>query len=228
MAGRIAYYGNIVRDGLVLNLDAAKRDSYPGTGNIWRDISGKNANLILNNGPIFVNNGLSSYFLFDGVNDNGTTTVQVPDSTTGDQCCFDAWCYGPMTNATMLMSWGTTLHDIFIINNGIGFNTYNSDVYGRTTSGLINTWFNMTVNFYRGNYTLGSIFINGVQQSLSYFNSVQNPLNARFGGGLLRLAAGSDGYFGNWRFNSVKVYNRALSSAEILQNYNSLKYRFGL
>ncbi len=40
MSGRIAYYGNIVRNGLVLDLDAAKRDSYPGSGTSWRDIAG--------------------------------------------------------------------------------------------------------------------------------------------------------------------------------------------
>lgn len=53
MAGRITYYGNIVRDGLVLNLDAAKRDSYPGTGTVWRDIAGGVITGSLVNGPIF-------------------------------------------------------------------------------------------------------------------------------------------------------------------------------
>ena len=41
MAGRIAYYGGIVTNGLVLALDAAKKDSYPGAGTVWREISGK-------------------------------------------------------------------------------------------------------------------------------------------------------------------------------------------
>jgi hypothetical protein len=218
----------IVQSGLVLNLDASNRDSYPGTGNTWFDISGSTANMTLNNGPVFVNNGSASYFLFDGVNDNGTATVQVPDSNPGDRCCFDAWCYGPITNGVMLMSWGTGIHDIWIYGGGIGFNTYNSDVYGRSVTGLSNVWFNMTVNFYRNDYTLGSIFVNGVQQNLSYFSSLQNTSNARFAGGLLRIASGGDGYHGLWRFNSVKVYNRALSQSEVLQNYNSLKYRFGL
>ena len=39
------------------------------------------------------------------------------------------------------------------------------------------------------------------------------------------------GPFGNY-FNGnigpVKIYNRALSAAEVLQNYNQLKSRFGL
>jgi hypothetical protein len=36
MAGRISYLGGIVTQGLVLDLDAAKRDSYVGTGTAWR------------------------------------------------------------------------------------------------------------------------------------------------------------------------------------------------
>jgi hypothetical protein len=36
----LAYGGAIVRDGLVLALDAADRNSYPGTGTTWYDLSG--------------------------------------------------------------------------------------------------------------------------------------------------------------------------------------------
>ena len=68
MAGRIAYYGNIVTSGLVLNLDAAKRDSYPGSGTIWRDISGNGNNGTLTNGPTFNSDNYGS-IAFDGVDD---------------------------------------------------------------------------------------------------------------------------------------------------------------
>jgi hypothetical protein len=68
MAGRIAYYGNIVTNGLILDLDAAKRDSYPGSGTSWRDISGLQNNGTLINGSIFDSaNGGS--IMFDGVDD---------------------------------------------------------------------------------------------------------------------------------------------------------------
>ena len=53
MAGRIAYYGGIVKDGLILDLDAAKRDSYPSSGTVWNDISGFQNNGTLINGPTF-------------------------------------------------------------------------------------------------------------------------------------------------------------------------------
>jgi hypothetical protein len=53
MAGRIGYYGGVVKDGLVLDLDAAKLDSYPRTGTSWKDISGNQNNGTLINGPTF-------------------------------------------------------------------------------------------------------------------------------------------------------------------------------
>jgi len=67
MAGRIAYTGGIVTNGLVLNLDAAKRDSYPGSGTIWRDIAGGTATGSLINGPVFNSNN-GGYISFDGTN----------------------------------------------------------------------------------------------------------------------------------------------------------------
>src|SRR6056300_1799187 len=68
MAGRIAYYGNIVTDGLVLNLDAARKDSYNRTGTTWNDISGNGNNGTLINGPTFDSEDYGS-IVFDGVDD---------------------------------------------------------------------------------------------------------------------------------------------------------------
>ena len=53
MAGRISYLGGIVRNGLVLDLDAAKLDSYPKFGTTWRDITFNQNNGTLVNGPTF-------------------------------------------------------------------------------------------------------------------------------------------------------------------------------
>ena len=53
MAGRIAYYGNIATQGLVLNLDAGIQGSYPKTGSTWFDISNNGNNGTLTNGPLY-------------------------------------------------------------------------------------------------------------------------------------------------------------------------------
>ena len=59
---------NIVRSGLVLALDAADKNSYPGTGTTWKDLSGNSYNGTLTNGPTFNSNNRGS-IVFDGVDD---------------------------------------------------------------------------------------------------------------------------------------------------------------
>ncbi len=87
MAGRISYYGNIVKDGLVLCLDAAKRDSYSGVGTDWNDISGFRNNGVLTNGPTFnTDNGGS--IVFGGLDDY----VLVPNISIGTKTfTIDTW-----------------------------------------------------------------------------------------------------------------------------------------
>ena len=64
----IAYNTSIVRDGLVLHLDAANRKSYPGTGTVWTDLSGKG-----NHGTLMNGVGYSEYnkgsLVFDKIDD---------------------------------------------------------------------------------------------------------------------------------------------------------------
>ena len=62
-------YGRIVTDGLVLCLDAADNNSYPGSGNTWTDLSGQGNNGTLVNGPTF-NSGNKGSLDFDGTNDH--------------------------------------------------------------------------------------------------------------------------------------------------------------
>lgn len=61
----VNYQNRIVRDGLVLCLDAADRKSYPGTGTTWFDRSGNGNNGVLTNGASYNIDSI----VFDGVND---------------------------------------------------------------------------------------------------------------------------------------------------------------
>ena len=62
------YNPSIVRDSLLLYLDAANTKSYPGSGTTWYDLSGNNKNPTLTNGPTFNSDNLGSIVL-DGTND---------------------------------------------------------------------------------------------------------------------------------------------------------------
>ena len=72
------------------------------------------------------------------------------------------------------------------------------------------------------------MYLNSVQKILIYDATVPatayiNNSNTRIGFG----PAGAYPYF-NGSIANVNYYNRALSAAEVLQNYNALRGRYGL
>jgi hypothetical protein len=72
----LAYGGAIVRDGLVLALDAADRNSYPGTGTTWYDLSPSGYTFTTTSVPTFTTNnrGVSC---FDFTNGNLRSTPKL-------------------------------------------------------------------------------------------------------------------------------------------------------
>ena len=79
----LAHSPRIVRDSLILYVDAANPKSYPGSGTTWKDLSGSNHHLTLNNGPTF-NSNFGGYLDFDGTNDSATAEIGNLAGTTKD------------------------------------------------------------------------------------------------------------------------------------------------
>ncbi|CAB4160461.1 Concanavalin A-like lectin/glucanases superfamily [uncultured Caudovirales phage] len=236
MAGRISYLGGIVTRGLILDLDAAKRDSYVGTGTAWNDISGNQNNGTLINGPTF-NSSNGGSIVFDGSNDyvetNNTINISSNQSRT-----IDVWIY--LNNSTtrhVLCSWGGFGQDILCnleVNQVVGANTnypyfagFNNDAYIAQTISL-NTWTNLTLTYDTGTINSSNgikMYINGLSKSVLFPNGnrILNTTNSKIYIGY--EGAGSRNPM-NGRVANCKIYNRALSASEILQNYNATKTRY--
>jgi hypothetical protein len=234
MAGRIAYYGGIVKEGLVLNLDAAKKDSYPGSGLAWNDISGTTITGSLINGPTFSTSG-SGAIVFDGTNDyvkinpsnfsypNGITVewwVKVPVDVTN---------YGGIGQSTITSDSMTT--NMWMMSGYPGpyytwqVNNSGSWVSLGTSTLSLNTWYCITGT---ASSTQTNLYLNGALSN-GPGAGVIIPTNSNSSivlGGDSRYVPNSR--FLNGNISNVKVYNRALSATEILQNYNATKTRFGL
>jgi hypothetical protein len=92
----LAHNSSIVTNGLVLCLDAANRKSYPGSGTTWTDLSGKGNNVAFGNGTIFsnLNGGLVS---FDGTNDYASAAAN------------SDFAYGTGDYAIEILMYATTL-----------------------------------------------------------------------------------------------------------------------
>ena len=230
MAGRIAYYGGIVRDGLVLNIDAANKASYPGNGTVAFDIS-----------PISTNCSLStSGVTTTPLPPNFNQTVTIPSVTTtrglGQSGTIDFWFQTKVTSpaASSITLFGTFNSSCYIFkNNGFPDNSFWFIAYGTFTGGYVgstnnpyivvtpNVWHNLTISLSStgqyGFYRNGVLLASGTAPSFTSWNGFSGSYT--FGNGL-----GA----GNMVLGSMKMYNRFLSASEVLQNYNATKGRFGL
>ena len=113
-------------------------------------------------------------------------------------------------------------------------NTAASDVYGLTSTqvtnlGLLNQWkhyvFEMRSDVA---YTNNKIYVNGQNQSLSQVASAESAANRNFNSGNGRIGSwlSSNNFYMPMNHSQFKVYNRALTEQEVLQNYNATKGRY--
>jgi hypothetical protein len=226
MAGRISYYGNIVKDGLVLCLDAAKRDSYPGTGTAWDDISGFRNNGVLTNGPTF-DAGNGGNIVFDGTNDHilipnipiGTNTFTIDmwfkmNGNQVDNAALFSVAAAPSTS-NLQISFLNNTQLLFFYAGAMVSNAFNFNV-----SFITNTWYNIHITKDSTNDIKS--YVNGVQTNLINYDANYNfTQQIRLG-----LNRGGTVYFkGNISVTRLYV-NKFLSATEVLQNYNATKNRY--
>jgi hypothetical protein len=235
----IAYNTSIVTDGLVFHLDAANIRSYVGSGNTSYSLN-NNITLALNNGVGFTSTG-RGMFTFDGTNDNLTSTNYNIPFNNNAEITFEAVCKfntNPNSYQTVFL-YGNTSYQGFVLgksrsgyaNGGVYGGVYfdGSAVIASSTLTGNQIVAMGTINFV---YTLSKpstvyvakLYINGVLDTTttSAFTSyaLNNLTTFNIGGPL------GDSVNGNIAI--MRVYNRALSAAEVKQNYNALRDRFGI
>jgi hypothetical protein len=228
-------YPAIVTNGLVLNLDAGFTPSYSRSGTTWYDVSSSN-NGTLTNGPTF-NSANDGSIVFDGVDDYVESGIIEPQTLT-----LCAWFKptGPPSNNDI--AGGTIIVNSPQLTN-------NAVQYGITYSWLLqrvifsvqsNTEFLATsdnsvpqnqIHYMVGTFdgTNRKIYINGVNvasdvREVSPIYPTSENRNVQVG------RWGYPGYSRviNGNLYSASIYNRALTSDEVLQNFNATKSRFGL
>ncbi len=187
--------------------------------------------MILKNSPTFVSSAIS-YFDFNGTTQYAQGTgITVPATTYTKSVWF--WIDAYTDNNIVSGYNGTGGHFLFMGSNAftkviVGHHNQvpsqaaNFLAYQSTASISLNTWYNVTVTF---NTTNGfKIYING------QLDSSHNMTLAHLGSGTTNLGsyADSGGNYLNGRISKVYTYNRVLSAAEVLQNFNADRVIFGL
>jgi len=150
-------------------------------------------------------------------NDGSIEVTGLPlDTTTrGVKTTATFWMYWDGTDSVMPIGWN--FHDIWMVSGYIGFNTWNNDLYGLSSSGLANGWHHVAVEFTNGDVTSNRMHINGVEQSLTQISST-SPVNSRaFVNSALRVGGVSNSTFFDFHgfIDEFRIYESALSTAQI-------------
>jgi hypothetical protein len=221
--------GRIVTNGLVLSLDAADRNSYPGSGTTWFDTSGGLRNFTLENTPTW-SNERGGAMVFDGINDfltgPASNTFSIVQEHTVEvvfniaelrSTVFFTWSNGGANGRQIFTHapWGndTIYYDVAVSSRV----QYSPVPVGRIV--------HMAWRVRTSTTPRQQIFENNVSKADSGTNAVSS------------ISMGTDpvyiakiGDFSYWKgtIYYFRVYNRGLTDDELSQNYQLAKSRFGL
>jgi len=216
-------FGKIVTNGLVLALDAADKNSYPGTGTAWNDLSGQNAHGTIVGSIAFVNRGAQSYFNFATANDSN----YISSTVSQNYLDFTAVILPDFTynNANTIAGLIGTNTAASLADSSLRFGNVNgTGPWNIPNAGNVNDWASTSTTYYR-NGTVSNTLVSG-WNILGGYRTNQSPFPANFSYYLGSSAYTARGFQG--RIACMYMYNRQLSANEQLQNYNALKSRFGL
>ena len=222
---------NIVTDGLIFAIDAGSTRSYPGSGTTVTSLIGSNTGTLTNGVGFSTNNG--GTWDFDGTDDYIQTNFGDNIVSTGFSVNFWFNVTGNATCFFMQLYVTADSNTVFRVErNSVAANSVE---FGHSANGgspganeLVSTnfpndeWQSCTIAY---NGSTKYIYRNGVLD-----NSVSSSTMQWYTGAILRIAARQDSSLLpiDGKMPSVKIYNRALSAAEMLQNFNAQKSRFGL
>ena len=210
----------IIQNGLIRDVDAAVPRSYSGTGLTANGlIGGIGGTLVNGTGFGTTNNG---FFIFDGTNDyinfGNSSTLQQTSGT------ISAWAKTNSPGASyrgIIAKQGA--YGLFYVDGVLVAYDWPADVPRSTGINIAdNTWKNVVLTYQSGVNNGTRIYINGVSV-LTTTITIQSQVANLFGG-----AEANASQYASCQVSSFNMYNRALSAQEILQNYNSIKKRYGL
>ena len=215
-------YKSIVTRGLSIHFDASAKDSYPETGTSWYDLV-TSASGSLTNGPTYSSSNGGS-ILFDGTNDRVSTGL----FPTGVRSYMIWIKYNSETGTGGYQLTGTQQGNAYTYT---GRQDSNGKVYtyaGSGGNGGESNYVLSTATWYYQGFTLSSngdigVYVNGGLVETKTGNGLGSTPTSEFSIGCVNT-----NHFVNGNVAVVHLYDRVLSTTEVLQNYNAQKSRFGL
>ena len=222
-------YGTIT-SGLLVHLDAGNTNSYPGTGTIWTDLSGNGHNGTFANPQSF--DSESGSIVFNGINNRVTFGVVPAALRFTNNFTITVWLkFNSLLNPQTIIScnenagYGIDTNTVKMISK-LWINGSFTPTAGETMSAYNTTsWVNITttfngsvINFYRNGNLIQSVSKVG-NITYTYFMPLLIGANPTLGPNTVE-------HFFNGKISQVLIYNKALSSQEVIQNYDATKGRY--
>jgi hypothetical protein len=228
--------------GATVNLDAGNSSSYPGSGTTWSDLSGNGYDGVLQNGVGYSSSN-DGYLIFDGTNDyiDGNDTPQV---ATNRAFTVEIWFNldvidtgsSPFRNLFTLETSGSNAFALAVTPTGF-LSQYGTMTFGSATSFdqlkitdsiSISTWYQAVITFTGSFPTEPSsykFYLNSVSKTVSSADTFLGNTNTNSIGAELPSAT-------NYIDGNISVFNlydgKEFNQAEVTQNFNAYKNRYGL
>lgn len=237
----------IITRGLVFEYDAANSKSYPGSGTVWYDLTGRGNTGTLTNGPTYDSNNGGS-IVFDGTDDKvvlpsnaNSLMLGVSNGASISEITIDCWINWtsfPTNTIDEIISWwaaGSSTVGFLgtsCIANGGGTNTNPAIRFGDgwvstgvkfTAATDVSKWWNITAVKASANayiYRMG--VLEATKGSSMSFTVDKIPAIGCHDGTTQKIE------FIKAKIANIKIYNRALADSEIKQNFDAVRSRFGV
>jgi len=228
------YNTNVVTDGLVAYFDAANRASYPGTGTTWTELVAGNNGTLYNFEAGFFDSAHGGSLDFDGTDSYVRSSAPPPEGT-GDWAvtfwvAIDSFSDNNFFIATYIINkfqfgirpTSAAQWDIYFGSPGVTGNPFTN-----SPTMVLDQWYYIVAT--RIGSTL-KIYRDGVEKV-----STSNSQDIATAGGDVYFGiqhdGGDPGSFDHpldGKMAVASIYNKGLTAAEVAQNYNATKRRFGL
>lgn len=196
---------------------------------VWKDLSVSSNSAVISNGAYY--SASANALVFDGINDEVKISSPVIGLPTGNSArTISIWFY------TETATWADNVNNLFYYGSngttrnafGIDFSIYptmeiwtQADDLSFTVSGSSAGWHHVSIT-YDGNLTL-TAYYNGSQVATKTLGGQLSTTNTD-----LNIGSFASTSFFLGKIAHLTTYSRALSAAEISQNFNALRGRFGL
>ena len=226
----------VVTNGLVLYYNPADSASYSGSGTTINSLASPNLAGTMSNitftDPYFTYNGTSSQVsvadtaALEPGSGSWTMEVWVNQTTSGNDVVLGKFDPGGLAQdvSYSIRTTGTSYYAQLGSGIGSGSTLF---VDSTTFVGTLNTWYQLVYVFTNGATKTLQTFVNG--SSIGTVNhSLASILNTSTN---LYLGSYNNGEFSQWfdgRIGVTRLYNTALTSAQVLQNYNANRGIYGL